>query len=83
VTNSIDDELHRLNKEFDKLLGISNSVCAIQKTTPEQLIRFFGLTTEEAKGWLESEPNFIPSDGSYHAKKSDDKLTEPHTPIAS
>ncbi len=37
----------------------------------------FDLTVDEVKDWLENEPNFIPSDDSYHGKKSDDKSPEP------
>ena len=71
TTDPIRDELHRLTEEFGKLLGNSESVFLVEKTTPEQLIQHFGLTVEEAKSWLEKEPNyekllFRSSDDSYH-----------------
>lgn len=68
MTDPIRDELHRLNEEFSKLLGISHLA---EKTTPEQLIRRFGLTVNEAKSWLKRGPNYnksilASSDDSYH-----------------
>jgi hypothetical protein len=60
VPDPIRDELHRLNEEFKKLLGNSSSIHVSEKTLPEHLIRF-GLTTEEARAWLEQEPNFFTS----------------------
>ena len=78
MSDPIRDELHRLNVEFKKLLGTSTSTHVSEKTLPEDLIKF-GLTLNEAKAWLENEPNFIPSDESYHDDETDDKLPEPQT----
>jgi len=77
MTDPIRDGLDRLAKEFGKLLEKPNNILSINKTTPIELVQFFGLTQKEAKAWLEKEPNFIPSDDSYHDKKSDKKLPEP------
>lgn len=75
--DQIRDELHRLNEEFSKLLGNSTKDCQLEKTTPRQLIWQYGFTMREAEAWLRQEPNFKPSDGSYHDDESDDKLPEP------
>jgi hypothetical protein len=64
MTDPIRDELHRLSKEFSKLLDNSNAL--IERTAPEHLMTHFGLTQRQAKCWLEKEPDFSPSDGSYH-----------------
>jgi hypothetical protein len=73
--SSIDDRLHRLNEEFHKLLGNFTKEYCSEKTTPEQLIRQFGLTMREAEAWLKNEPNFIPSDDSYHDDPNRRKVT--------
>jgi hypothetical protein len=59
--HTIDERLHRLNKELGKLLNGATDR-SLEKTTPEQLVQLFGLTLDEAKSWLEREPNFTPSD---------------------
>jgi hypothetical protein len=71
MTDSISDDLHKLNEEFAKLLGMSSGIHSIEKTTPKQLTQLFGLTISEARIWLKSEPSFEKSilgssDDSYH-----------------
>lgn len=56
----IGDELHRLNEEFKKLVGNSTNIPISEKTLPEHLTKF-GLTLDEARAWLEQEPNFFTS----------------------
>jgi hypothetical protein len=77
LDSSIDDKLHRLKKEFDELLGDSNNLEKANRTTPERLVQRFDLTLDEAKAWLEQEPNFMPSDGFLQRRKSDTDLTKP------
>lgn len=89
MTNSLDDELHktsdelhRLAEEFRKLVGESNAenrngVHLSEKTTAEQLVQRYGLTMDEAKAWIEQEPDYKSSDDWKHVRKSDDKVTEP------
>lgn len=74
MTDSIDDKLQRLKEEFDKLLGVSSNIHHIETTTPKQLTQY-GLTLDEARDWLEREPNFIPSDDSYHELSNRRKVT--------
>lgn len=69
MTNNIDERLKRLLNDFDDLLIKVQSIQKypdIRQTTQNDLVRFFGLTQDEAEGWLKSEPDFIPSDDSYH-----------------
>jgi hypothetical protein len=69
MTDPIRDELHRINEEFSKLLGISDGMHLVEKTLPEQLIQRFGLTAKQARSWLDKEPNYdkcVLSDDSYH-----------------
>ena len=73
----IRDELHRLSEEFKKLVGEATPEQSIEKTTSEQLTKF-GLTTNEAKAWLNNEPNFS-SDVSYHEPQNRRKVTR--TPV--
>ena len=75
--DSIGDELHRLSEEFKKLLGDSKSETVAEKTTPEQLSKIFGLTIDEAKAWLEQEPDYKPTDGFLQRKRTDGDLTVP------
>jgi hypothetical protein len=75
MSDPIRDELHRLNKEFKKLLENSSNT-HLEKTLPEHLTKF-GLTLDEAKAWLEQEPNFKPSDEILHGNRSDEDFTEP------
>ena len=46
------------------------------KASPEQLTKF-GLTLDEAKEWLEQEPNYKPADEKKHLFRTDDKEPEP------
>lgn len=73
MTDPIRDELHRLNEEFRKLVGMPDSADFVEKTTPEQLIQHFGLTVEEAKSWLGKEPNY----GKFVFRSPDDSYHEP------
>lgn len=68
----IDDRLNKLIKEFDKMLGKPKKI----EGNLERLIRF-GFTLDEAKGWLEQEPNYQPSDETLQRNKPDEDLTEP------
>ena len=70
------DELHRLGEEFKKLADNSNPTNNIEKTTPDQLAKH-GLTLDEAKAWLEQEPNYVPADEFLQRKRADDNLTKP------
>jgi hypothetical protein len=74
MTDPIRDELHRLNEEFSKLLGKSHSH-ATEKTTPQQLVHRFGLTSDEAKALLRHELAFVPSDVSYHESSNRRRVT--------
>jgi len=47
-----------------------------KKVCPEYLTKF-GLTLDEAKAWLEQEPNYVPSDESKQREESDGEVTEP------
>jgi len=80
MIENIDERLKKLLRDFDDLLTESRLLQKsphVKQTTQNDLVRFFGLTSNEAKEWLKSEPNFIPSDDSYHDNKSDKKLPEP------
>ena len=68
VNDTIDDKLKRLNAEFDKLLNPT------YEKNLQKLIRY-GLTEEEAKAWLDQEPNYTRR--ILTRKKSDEDLTEP------
>jgi hypothetical protein len=75
---TIDIRLDRLGREFDELLGnhqlINNDE---DRTAKIKRLLHFGLTKEEARGWLKSEPNYKPTDESLHRKRTDGDLTEP------
>jgi hypothetical protein len=75
MTDPIRDELHRLSEEFRKLLGKPDDSSITEKTTVEQLVQCYGLTTKEAKEWLKKEPDFVPSDDSYHEPSNRRKVT--------
>jgi hypothetical protein len=77
MTDPIRDELHRLNEEFDKLLGLHEGVHLPERTTPEQLVQCYGLTIDEAKVWIEQEPDFVPTDGKKQYFRTDEDETEP------
>ena len=54
MTESIDDSLSRLAKEFDKMLGKP-----IQDTESRaDILARFGFTPTEAEAWLKQEPDF-------------------------
>ncbi len=71
MNESIDDQLKRLNAEFDKLLD-SNS--KESEDNLQELI-LFGLTESEAKAWLEREPNY--SRRKVTPFRTDEDETEP------
>ncbi len=73
MNDPIRDELHKLAEEFKKLANESQKIGKCEKTTPEQLAKF-GLTFNEAKTWLEDEPNFS-YDASYHEPQNRRKVT--------
>jgi len=54
MNESIDDQLKRLNAEFDKLL---NTTSEEPENNLQRLIRF-GLSEGEAQAWLNQEPNY-------------------------
>lgn len=69
MTESIDDRLSRLAKEFDKMLGKP-----IQDTeSPADVLARFGFTLTEAEAWLKQESDF----NKPIFKRRDKKLTEP------
>lgn len=68
MVDPIRDELHRLAQEFNKLLGNQN--IQVERTTPEDLMRYFGLTRQQAKTWLEREPQFTSSDDFLQREKN-------------
>jgi len=76
MTETIDERLRKLSKEFDKLLGKTE-----EQSTERNIDRLihFGLTLNEAKSWLKQEPNYVPSDESKHDDESDGEVTEPDT----
>ena len=83
VDDPIGDELHKLSEEFRKLAGLP----AIDdgKTNKEQvtknnisiLMSEFSLTYNQAKTWLEQEPNYFTIRRIFTERKSDNNLTEP------
>jgi hypothetical protein len=77
MTNSIDERLDKLVKAFDELLGKHQTKIFKKDMSDFDRLIGLGLTVNEAKQWLKKEPNYISSDVSYHADKSDDKLPEP------
>jgi hypothetical protein len=79
IDHSIDDELHKLREEFEKLLN-PEKVQANETTIPEQLKKF-GLTLDEAKAWLEQEPNFFTNRRIFTDKRTDEDLTESIAPL--
>jgi hypothetical protein len=72
VTDAIDDRLAKILEEFNRMLGKPEK----DEDALSKLIRL-GLTPNEAKTWLENEPNFIPSDEFLQRKKSDGDFTLP------
>jgi hypothetical protein len=79
MTNDIDERLKRLLRDFDDLLTNTRLLKKspnIKQTTPDDLVRFFGLTPNEAEEWLDSEPSFNPSDDSYHEPSNRRKVTK-------
>jgi hypothetical protein len=73
--DSIGDELHRLSEEFRKLVGKSTDF-TLEKTSPTELSKY-GLTLDEAKTWLEYEPNYKPADEKKQSHRTDEDETEP------
>ena len=76
MNESIDDELYRLTKAFDKLLGKIPRLESIKKDNMTVLMDY-GLTYNEAKAWLEQEPNYVPIRRKETPFKSDNNETEP------
>ena len=71
MTNDpIGDELHKLNEEFRKLLGLPSNAQITEKTTTKELVQSFGLTIDEAKAWLEHELDYKPSDECLHDRRN-------------
>jgi hypothetical protein len=54
--------LDKVLREFDRMLGETDEQenIAFEKTTPQQLTKF-GLTVEEARIWLNQEPDYVPA----------------------
>lgn len=68
---TVDERLAELRREFEASLRIH------PRSRIENLdtLVAFGLTIDEAKYWLEHEPNFMPSDDSYHDSSNRRKVT--------
>ena len=82
MSDPIRDELHRLSEEFRKLAGLPEStkipsLATIEKNNISVLMDEFGLTYDQAKVWLEQEPNYIPIRRKVTPWKSDEEVTEP------
>jgi hypothetical protein len=76
MTESVDDKLSRLSRAFDELLGKAQTDSA--QSNMERLTQL-GLTSLEAKAWLEQEPNYARRN--LTGDKSDGDLTEPWSGI--
>ena len=74
LDHSIDERLHKLNEEFRKFMESLTVREQTEKTTPEELALFFGLTTKQAKLWLLREPNYLSDDLSQHKDEDDDPM---------
>ena len=61
MSDPIRDELHRECEEIKKMVYEFLYDFTYKEPTPMQLVRDFGLTVNEAKSWLENEPNFNPN----------------------
>jgi len=69
VTETVDERLDRLIREFNKMLRKPEAI-GIARNTPNHLTEF-GLTLAEAKAWFKSVENFP-----HDIIKRDKKLTE-------
>ena len=54
---SIEDRLAQINREIDAMLMPNHTV----ENPPNDVVMRFGLSPEEAKTWLEYEPNYTPN----------------------
>jgi len=63
------ERLAKINAALEEMLGESPSRSVYEETTPEQLGKLFGLTIDQAKAWLENEPNFT-SDRFLHEHRN-------------
>ena len=79
MKREVDERLAKLKREFEASLRIhpKSHTQNVDSTTNLNRLIGLGLTLDEAKYWLEHEPDFMPSVDSYHGKKSDDKLPKP------
>jgi hypothetical protein len=77
MSDPVRDELHKECEEIKKIVYEILYDFRDEKTTPEQLIRDFGLTANEAKTWLENEPDFHSIRRIFTGDESDEDLTEP------
>ena len=61
MSERVGDEFDRLNKAFDKLLA-NCKVTSFTTNKPDNMkfLIEYGLTYDEAKAWLEQEPNYVP-----------------------
>jgi hypothetical protein len=73
----IGDELHKLREEFEKLVNGTQTKNDDTETTPERIAELFGLSTVQAKAWLEQEPNYFPADEKKQHFRTDEDETEP------
>jgi hypothetical protein len=77
MTDSIDERLDKLIRDFDELLGNHRHIDSGKDIDNMDRLHDLGLTIDEAKVWLEQEPNYRPSDDWKHGRKSDDKVPVP------
>jgi hypothetical protein len=75
MIDSIDERLNKLIRDFDELLGKRQKTVFENDINNLDRLIDLGLTTDEAKYWLEQEPNFMPSDDSYHEPSNRRKVT--------
>jgi hypothetical protein len=73
MKRDLSERLVKINEALEKMLRGSSSEAVSEETTPEQLARLFGLTLDQAKTWLENEPNFA-SDRFLHEPRNRRRL---------
>jgi hypothetical protein len=72
MSDLIDDRFKEILNEFNRMFRKPKE----NENIYDKLIRY-GLTHEEAKAWIDQEPNFVPSDKFLQPKKSDKDLQNP------
>jgi len=72
---SLYERLTTINRELDLLLGKTPSLKGIKNDNMNILLKY-GLSYDDAKAWLEHEPNYIPIRQIFTEDESDKDLTE-------